>query len=53
EKIRYYLENEKEREEIAAAGQKFILENYNYKNLMMELDQVIKKSYNKFFPDRK
>ena len=53
EKIRYYLKNEKEREEIAAAGQKYILENYNYKNLMTELDHVIKQSYKKFFPDRK
>lgn len=49
DKIKYYLKNEKEREEIAKAGQQFILDNFTYKKLMNELDVVLKKSYSKKF----
>ncbi len=49
EKAKYYLANEKEREEIALAGQKFVLENYNYQILMKELETVLKESYEKKF----
>ncbi len=51
EKINYYLTHEKEREEIALAGQKYILENFSYKKLMHELDAVLKESYYKKFPN--
>ena len=50
DKINYYLKNEKEREEIAAAGQKYLLENFSYDKLMKELDVVLKESYKKKFP---
>ena len=33
EKIEYYLKNDPEREKIAAAGKKFIAENYDYKRI--------------------
>ncbi|MDQ3020504.1 MAG: glycosyltransferase [Bacteroidota bacterium] len=49
DKINYYLANEKEREEIALAGKKYILENFTYKNIMEELDILLKESYNKKF----
>ncbi|HMS64416.1 MAG TPA: glycosyltransferase [Ignavibacteria bacterium] len=49
DKIKYYLKNEKEREEIALAGQKFILENYSYEKLMIEVDKVLRESYRKKF----
>ncbi len=45
DKINYFLKNEKEREEIAKAGQEFILNNYNYKDLMKQLDQILKQNY--------
>ena len=41
------------RKEIALAGQKFILENYSYKKLMIEVDKVLKESYFKKFPNKK
>ncbi len=53
EKINYFLKNEKEREEIASAGQKFILENYSFEKLMINLDQILKNSYRKKFPNTK
>jgi hypothetical protein len=53
DKIKYYLKNDKERKEIALAGQKFILENYSYKKLMIEVDKVLKESYFKKFPNKK
>jgi spore maturation protein CgeB len=34
DKIKYFLKNESERKEIAQAGQKFVLENYNYRNIV-------------------
>lgn len=49
DKIKYYLVNEKEREEIALRGQKFMLENFSYKELMKELDIKLKESYEKKF----
>jgi len=49
DKINYYLKNDEEREEIASAGQKYILNNFTYKILMKDLDNVLKKSYNKKF----
>lgn len=49
DKAKYFLSNEKEREEIAMAGQKFVLENYNYHILMKELDSILKESYEKKF----
>jgi len=51
-KIRYYLENENEREDIARRGQNFILENYNYHSLMKILSENLKESYyRKFEPE--
>lgn len=47
DKINYYLKNEKEREEIASAGQKYILENFTYKQIMKELDLILKERYKK------
>lgn len=49
DKMNYYLKNEKEREEIASAGQKFILENYSFEKLMKNIDQILKNSYRKKF----
>lgn len=45
DKINYYLKNEAEREEIAKAGQEFILKNYNYKDLMKEIDTILRQNY--------
>jgi hypothetical protein len=42
EKIRYYLEHEVDRKQIAAAGQSVILEKNNYKNLMQLLSKELK-----------
>ncbi|MDZ4712059.1 MAG: glycosyltransferase [bacterium] len=50
EKINYYLKNEKEREEIAKAGQKYVLKNFTYDKLMEELDVQLKEGYSKKFP---
>ncbi|MEO8446830.1 MAG: glycosyltransferase, partial [bacterium] len=50
EKIKYYLENEKEREEIAKRGQEYVLKNFTYDKLMEELDVQLKESYSKKFP---
>jgi spore maturation protein CgeB len=50
DKINYYLKNENEREEIALAGQKFILENFTYKKLMNDLDVVLRQNFKKKFP---
>jgi len=41
EKIRYYLENDKEREAIARAGQERTLKEHTYYNRMQELVEVI------------
>ncbi|MEO6694989.1 MAG: glycosyltransferase [Ignavibacteria bacterium] len=49
DKINYYLKNEKEREEIAEAGQKYLLNNFTYVKLMNELDTVLRKSFQKKF----
>lgn len=49
DKAKYFLCNDKEREEIALAGQKFVLENYNYKILMKELSKILEESYKKKF----
>lgn len=42
DKINYFLVNEKEREEIALNGQKYLLENFSYKKLMVEVDWQLK-----------
>jgi spore maturation protein CgeB len=43
EKIKYYLENEKEREKIAKAGQRRTLKEYAYLNRMKELIGIVEK----------
>lgn len=45
DKINYFLRNEKEREEIAAAGQQHVLKNYSYKNLASEIDRVLRENF--------
>lgn len=45
DKINYFLKNEKEREEIASAGQAHVLKNYSYRNIAVDLDSVLKKNY--------
>lgn len=42
DKINYFLANEKEREEIALNGQKYLLEHFNYKKLMVEVSCQLK-----------
>jgi len=37
DKVRYYLKNEDEREKIAIAGQKKVLEHYTYKKQMEKI----------------
>ncbi|MEO8666629.1 MAG: glycosyltransferase, partial [Ignavibacteria bacterium] len=49
DKINYYIANQRERQEIAAAGQKFILANFSYEKLMKELDAILKERYKKKF----
>ncbi len=49
DKINYFLKNEKEREEIAKAGQEFIMKNYNYRDLMKQLDEILKHNYKRKF----
>ena len=49
DKAKYFLRNDKERDEIALVGQKFVLENYNYKILMKELSKILEESYEKKF----
>lgn len=49
DKSNYYLVNEKEREEIALAGQKYILENYSYETLMKDLKVILTESYERKF----
>lgn len=53
DKVHYFLKNEKEREEIALKGQKYIHENFNYKNLMKDFDTLIRKKFNEKFPNSK
>lgn len=49
DKAQYFLKNEAEREEIAAKGQQFILENYSYDHLMKTMSEELKNAYqNKF-----
>lgn len=43
EKVKYYLEHNKERERIAKAGQKRTLKNHTYKIRMKELDKILGK----------
>jgi len=45
DKINYYLKNEKEREEIAKEGQKFILENFDYGKLMRQVGEALRKHF--------
>lgn len=53
-KITYYLSHETEREEIAKAGQEFVLKNYNYQNLMEKVSAELKQAYHdKFFHKEK
>jgi hypothetical protein len=49
DKIIYFLNNEIERESIALEGQKFILKNYNYKELMGSLSNELNDAYNRKF----
>jgi spore maturation protein CgeB len=42
EKVRYYLEHEREREAIAAAGQRRTLRDHTYFHRMQELEQIAK-----------
>jgi glycosyltransferase involved in cell wall biosynthesis len=44
EKITYYLENEKEREAIAKKGQEFVLENFDYENIVDDFSADIKEA---------
>jgi hypothetical protein len=53
DKINYYLKNEKEREEMAKAGQDYIMKHYNYKDLMKELDVILKENYYSKFKKKK
>ena len=54
EKIKYFLSNDTEREEIAKRGQEYISANYNYDNLMKDLSGLLKERYfNKFEPEAK
>lgn len=49
DKIQYFLKNEKERKEIAKAGQKYILEYFSYLNNMKQIKENLDKEYrNKF-----
>lgn len=41
-KVDYYLAHDKEREELAAAGQGFIVGNYSYERIVGELDEVLR-----------
>ena len=43
DKIKYYLKADKERDEIAAAGHKFIAENYDYSRIALEFGNDLKK----------
>lgn len=42
DKISYFLKNDKEREEIAKAGQEYALKNFDYRNRMKEMDQILR-----------
>lgn len=44
EKVIYLLENDKERQKIAHAGQKRTLKEHNYQNRMKELSEMLEKS---------
>jgi len=44
-KIIYYLEHEKEREEIAKRGQNYVFVNFNYLNIMKVLSEDLIKAY--------
>ncbi len=43
EKIAHYLENDQEREEIAAAAKKFIAQSYDYKRIAKSFSQDLNK----------
>lgn len=45
DKIKYFLKNENEREEIARHGQQFVLENYSYQKLMKEVSEQLQSAY--------
>jgi len=49
QKIIYYLSNESARIAIATKGQKYILDNYSYSQLMKKLSQELKEAYNSKF----
>jgi hypothetical protein len=49
DKANYYLKNEKEREEIAKAGQDFVLAEYNYKEIANDFAQDVRALYQKKF----
>jgi len=48
-KIIYYLEHEKEREEIAKRGQNYVFVNFNYLNIMKVLSEDLIKAYDRKF----
>ncbi len=48
-KIIYYLEHEKEREEIAKRGQNYVFVNFNYLNIMKILSEDLIKAYDRKF----
>jgi spore maturation protein CgeB len=48
-KIMYYLSRENQAQKIAKAGQKHVLENYNYKTLMKTLGDELKQTYDEKF----
>jgi hypothetical protein len=49
EKIKFYLENDLERERIAKCGQQFIIENYSYRKLMKIMSDELVSAYNQKF----
>jgi hypothetical protein len=48
-KIDHLLKNERERETIAARGQRFVLEKFNYKDLMRDLSRILQERWNARF----
>jgi hypothetical protein len=48
-KIDHLLKNESEREAIAARGQRFVLEKFNYKDLMRDLSRILQERWNARF----
>lgn len=49
EKIKYYLENDKERNKIAEQGRKIVLENHTYKKRIEDIIKIVLESKKIFF----